>query len=219
MKKRPIKPASNKDKTILSLFDYSGTWSAPYRKAGYNVIQADIKRGIDVFEVMEDVMLQVAEYPGSTVYGVLAAPPCTDFSASGALHWKEKETQPAKYHSYRTRLEFKNTTELSIYLVLATLEIIEQLKPKFYAIENPVGRMAKLIPEIGEPWYFQPWEYGDPWTKKTGIWGKFNKPIKTPVLPVVHKCKTRKAAGEWISEKTGKKVVFISLDKWLDLTL
>jgi hypothetical protein len=28
---------------------------------------------------------------------------------------------------------------------------------------------------LGKPWYFQPWWYGDPYTKKTGLWGNFNK--------------------------------------------
>ena len=32
-------------KTILSLFDYTGNWSEPYRQAGYNVIQQDLKHG------------------------------------------------------------------------------------------------------------------------------------------------------------------------------
>ncbi len=35
-------------KTILSLFDYSGNWSKPYEDAGYNVIRVDKKRGLDV---------------------------------------------------------------------------------------------------------------------------------------------------------------------------
>ena len=37
-------------KTILSLFDASGNWSAPYRRAGYRVIQRDIQLGQDIFE-------------------------------------------------------------------------------------------------------------------------------------------------------------------------
>lgn len=35
-------------KTILSLFDYSGHWSKPYKDAGYDVYQCDIKLGIDI---------------------------------------------------------------------------------------------------------------------------------------------------------------------------
>jgi len=31
---------------------------------------------------------------------------------------------------------------------------------------------------------FQPFEYGDPYTKKTCIWGRFNEPIRKPVTPL-----------------------------------
>jgi hypothetical protein len=178
----------NKHKTILSLFDHSGAWSKPYKDAGYNVIRADIQDGIDVFEVMEDVIYQVVEGNEEgikvTVYGILAAPPCTDFAGSGAWKWKDKETQPANYDGSKT-IEFENTVEHSIGMVLATLEIVAQLKPEgFYVIENPVVRLNKLVPEVGDPWYFQPSDFGDPYTKKTGLYGKFNKPMKTPVLPL-----------------------------------
>lgn len=45
------------------------------------------------------------------------------------------------------------------------------------ALENPFNGRLKEI--IGSPQYvYQPWEFGSPWTKKTAIWGKFNKPQK-----------------------------------------
>lgn len=187
----------NQDKTIISLFDKSGVWSKPYRDAGYNVIQVDIQDGIDIFEFMNDVMQQVREGLEEgvkvTVYGILAAPPCTDFAVSGAWKWAEKENQPADYDNKHT-FEFRNTIEHSIFMVLATLEIIAQLEPEgFYSIENPVGRLNQLVPEVGDPWYFQPSDFGDPYTKKTGLYGKFNKPIKTPVLPLFGSVVTTKS--------------------------
>ena len=137
-----------------------------------------------------------------TVYGILAAPPCTDFSGSGAHAWKRKETQPANYDGSKT-IEFDNTVEHSIGMVLATLEIIAQLQPKFYAIENPVGRIKSLIPEIGEPWYFQPCDFGDPYTKKTGLFGKFNKPVKeSPVLPLFGSMITEKYSSKQKNERS-----------------
>jgi hypothetical protein len=55
---------------------------------------------------------------------------------------------------------------------------------KFWVLENPVGRLQTLRPQLGKPWYFQPHWYGDPWTKKTGLWGKFNKELpKNEVAP------------------------------------
>lgn len=142
-------------KTILSLFDYSGIWSDPYKDAGYRVIKVDIKSGIDILEWDYKAI--------DNVHGILAAPPCTCFSSSGARWWPDMDSS--------------GRTADMVKLVHKTLEIVEYFQPEFYAIENPVGRVRKLVPEIGEPWYFQPCDYGDPYTKKTGIYGKFTKPL------------------------------------------
>ncbi len=69
---------NNSFKTILSLCDYSGAWSNPYREAGYKVIQVDLKLGNDI---------RLFEFIDSQVYGILAAPPCTELGRSLAdLH-------------------------------------------------------------------------------------------------------------------------------------
>jgi len=144
-------------KTILSLFDYTGNWSDPYHQAGYNVIQVDIKLGDDIL---------TWDYLGiKSVHGILAAPPCTDLSSSGARWWKSKDKD--------------GSTERSLQLVDKTIEIIKHFQPQWWAIENPVGRLPKLRPELGRPFWFQPCDYGDPYTKRTGLFGKF-----TPPLPV-----------------------------------
>ncbi len=144
-------------KTILSLFDYSGNWSQPYRENGYDMIQVDIKLGLDIYE------LDYKNLPD--IYGILAAVPCTDFASSGARWYKEKDKD--------------GRTAESIRLLKHTLKIIHFLEPVFWAIENPVGRMNSLIPEMKRygPWYFQPHHYGDPYTKKTGLWGRFVPPL------------------------------------------
>lgn len=61
-------------KTILSLCDYTGAWSDPYRDAGYDVIMVDLANGKDV---------RLLPYPTGRVHGILAAPPCTHFALSG----------------------------------------------------------------------------------------------------------------------------------------
>lgn len=140
-------------KRILSLCDYSGTWSQPYRDAGYEVMQIDIKHGQDI---------RLMGYPGK-VHGILAAPPCTHFSSSGARWWKEKGESAL--------LE-------GLQLVDACLRFVAVCNPTFWVLENPVGRLRHYI---GKPdLYFDPWEYGDPYTKKTCLWGDFNIPVKTP---------------------------------------
>ena len=150
-------------KTILSLFDYSGNWPKYYREAGYDVYSLDIKNGFDILELSREDLPEYA-------YGVLAAPPCTDFASSGAQYWRAKDVD--------------GRTAASLALIDKTLEIIEWVQPHFWALENPVGRLQKLRPQLGKPWYFNPCDYGDPYTKKTGLWGDFNKDLpKNPVAP------------------------------------
>lgn len=61
-------------------------------------------------------------------------------------------------------------------IVMACLRIIQECRPHFWALENPVGYLREYM---GKPRLtFQPWEYGDPWTKRTDIWGQFCIPEK-----------------------------------------
>lgn len=147
----------NSDKVIISLFDYSGNWPSFYKANGYDVYSIDIKHDIDVLTLTKE------DLPDN-VYGILAAPPCTDFSGSGAQYWKAKDAD--------------GRTDQSLALVDKTLEIINWYPElRFWALENPVGRLSKLRPLLGSPWYFQPHWFGDPYTKKTGLWGNFNKDL------------------------------------------
>tara|TARA_R100001594_G_C3894495_1_gene229261 strand:- start:2 stop:580 length:579 start_codon:yes stop_codon:yes gene_type:complete len=145
------------DKTIISLCDYSGNWSKPYKDNGFNVIQVDLHLAQDI---------RLFKKIKKKVYGILAAPPCTEFAGSGARWWKNKNPQ----------LLFDN-----IALVDACFRIIVVHNPKFWVLENPVGR---LVHWIGKPKYiFNPCDYGDAYTKKTCLWGNFNIPKKNPVDP------------------------------------
>ncbi len=152
---------------LISLFDYSGCWSEPYRRAGYRVLQVDKKLGFDIFKWDYKAIRQ------GLVSGILAAPPCTDFAVSGAQYWKTKD--------------MNGTTALSVKQVKKIIEIVKHFNPIFWVLENPVGRLNELIPELKKfgPWYWQPFWFGDRWTKKTGLWGKFNKPkISHKTMPL-----------------------------------
>lgn len=144
-------------KIILDLCGGTGAWSRPYAEAGYDVRIVDIINGQDV---------RLFEFLDEPVHGILAAPPCTHLAASGARWWKEK--------GERALLE-------ALSVVDACLRIVVACRPKWWALENPVGRLSRFL---GPPrLIFQPYEYGDPWAKKTCVWGDFNIPKKRPVEP------------------------------------
>jgi hypothetical protein len=162
----------NLDKTILSLCDFSGAWSEPYRAAGYNVVQVDLKHGDDV---------RLFPFPGR-VHGILAAPPCTAFAGSGAQWW------PAKDADGRT-LD-------GLALIDACLRIVAVSNPVWWALENPVGRLRRWI---GPPaMTFNPCDYGDPYTKKTQLFGRFNTNLpKSPVEPVMIERGGKRGSWMW----------------------
>ena len=143
-------------KVILSLFDYSGNWSKPYRDAGYKVIQVDLKKS------KQDVRL-LKKF--ESVHGILAAPPCTVFANSGA-RWPRTAEDMVE----------------GLSMVDAVLRLVYVHKPVFWALENPIGKLKHYL---GDPLFrFDPCDFGDPYTKKTCLWGRFNLPKKKRVEPV-----------------------------------
>lgn len=187
-------------KTILSLFDYTGNWSSPYRRAGYNVIQQDILLGYDIFDhTIPAANLDRVE--GLHVHGILAAVPCTDFANSGARWWKAKAGQAAPYNG--NNIQFENRLEYFTAMVSAVLLLVEWLSPAWWVIENPRGRIRQLVPEIGQAkLVFQPWQYGDPYTKETWLYGEFNPKLpQNPVLPL-YGSKMHRMSSAWQNERS-----------------
>ena len=118
-------------------------WSKPYKDNGYDVRNITLPK--------YDVRTYISP---DNVYGILAAPPCTQFSLAAGK-----------------KLEDRNIAE-GLKLVNACLKIIWQCKPVFWAIENPVGYLRRFL---GKPIYtFQQWEFGDRGIKPTDLWGYFN---------------------------------------------
>lgn len=144
---------------ILDLCGGTGSWSRPYKEAGYDVRLVTLPDN--------DVRTYV---PLKNVYGVLAAPPCTVFSKAA---WSIKKPE----RRFREGME----------IVRACLNIIWEIQEngaplKFWALENPMGYLYNFL---GKPaFFFQPWQYGETGftaTKRTAIWGYFKEPAKTNV--------------------------------------
>lgn len=202
-------------KTLLSLFDYSGTWSDPFADAGWDVIQWDIKLAdfmdINMFTDCEMVLEMFND-----IDGILAAPPCTDFTVSGNQYWAKKDAN--------------GSTQQSLEMVRQVMRLADLFEPTdldfdgtfFWAVENPVGRMGRLS-GLANPFYFNPCDFAgwlDPspsqlakldkirakggknvtdqendlvlklnaYTKKTGLWGNFNRDLERKFIEPVKTC-------------------------------
>lgn len=162
-------------KIILDLCGGTGAWSRPYKEAGYDVRL--------VTHPDQDVLIYE---PPENVQGILAAPPCTYFSRMRMCRGKPTKEQLAK----------------GLKVVEACMRIIWRCQPEWWALENPQGYLHHWL---GQPLLkFHPWEYGDPWTKRTWIWGKFNIPSK--LFPV-------KSRGRLVGNKKGDKAIAQTFEK------
>ena len=189
----------NSDKIILDLCGGTGSWSKPYKDAGYKVItltlpQYDVRSvhftPISAKNSTHEIMTMGAKNPLENlncevkdIYGILAAPPCTMFSFA------------------RTNAKKPRDLEEGMEIVRACLDIIwkvnerrqstgkKTLPLKFWALENPYHGFLPQF--LGKPAFtFDPWEFGDGYQKRTALWGNFNEPIKTPI-PMTKEAKAK----------------------------
>lgn len=169
-------PVRTGEKVILSLCDRTGNWSRPYLNAGYQVIRVDLQEGQDA---------RLLRHLGEPVHGILAAPPCTHFARSGAPHWARKG-------------EAELLDGLSV--ADACLRAVAIYRPTWWALENPVGRLQDYL---GPPvWKFDPCDFGDPWTKRTWLWGHFTPPV--PLFAPTARRRVEPTEGDVTTRTRGK---------------
>lgn len=160
------------EKIILDLCGGTGAWSRPYAEAGYDVRiitlpEFDVRLFPSRVSKKTRLPKEFESIELLKVYGILCAPPCTVFSGSGAMHKRSDEDMID-----------------GVSIVDACIRLVWVLKPVFWALENPVGKLRKWL---GPPvMSFHPCDYDDPYKKRTLLWGDFNTNLKkNPVKPVI----------------------------------
>lgn len=178
---------TNKGKIILDLCGGTGSWSEPYKKAGYDVRVVTLpENDVRAFKVC------------ANVHGILAAPPCTEFS-------KAKGNLPRDFRG-------------AIEVVNACMKIIHEARIngslKWWAMENPVGFLRQFM---GIPRYsFNQWQFGSHYVKTTDVWGWFNPPhpmIKEMPLSMTKQIGQQSHSQEWSNPKSPKKYAALKLDR------
>ncbi len=111
--------------------------------------------GYNVILVGKDIGVE-NYHPPQDVYGIIANPVCTEFSVAQG---RDKQ----------------GNYEKGLFLVRECQRVIAECNPVFWVIENPAtGRLRDFL---GKPTMtYEPWHFGSPWSKRTALWGVFNKP-------------------------------------------
>lgn len=174
---------------LVSVYDSTGIWAKPYADAGWKVLLWDKQHEGCILENFSHLCWLIEQnLERERLTGLLVQSPCTAFAGSGALHWPEKDQGwPQKHKDGNMDQIFDTFTEYMQGLTWIAFELKQRFDPVFWAFENPVGRIDKLCPELKsyKRLIFQPWWYGDPYTKKTVLYGEFNADLpENPVDPV-----------------------------------
>ena len=166
------------NKIILDLCGGTGAWSKPYKEAGYDVKVVTLPKYdiTNYFLDSSNILIikgtkEMYLYP-EKIYGILAAPPCTQFSFA-------KTT--GKPRNLKEGMEVAIAC-LNIIWICQYQNISSYAKAtssRFWALENPNGLLKR---SLGKPAFeFNPYDFGDNYKKKTHLWGWFNEPKKNPI--------------------------------------
>lgn len=155
------------EKTAVELFCGYGVISKFLERAGFKTWKTDIRKrkGVCMPDLKKDIMqLSRKEIPFEKVSVLWASLPCDCWSyAAGSFHWKDGQPKTQKCLDH-------------IEMLKKTLELIDEIKPEIFFIENPRGKL-RYFPE------FMSWmekhhavcktltysSYGFPATKPTNI--------------------------------------------------
>lgn len=189
----------NSEKIILDLCGGTGAWSKPYRDAGYDVQVITLPEYDVTFSSTSGVKKNSIYFPSRTgkkdlhvqiekIYGILAAPPCTEFS-------KAKTTSPRDFQ------KGMETIEACMQIIWGVQKIH---KLAFWALENPEGLLRRFLGN--PPYHFYQWYFGDcNRNKPTDLWGRFNEPKRKHMIKPEYVVKSaHNKNADWYSNSSAK---------------
>lgn len=174
-----------------------------FRKLGHEAYSCDIQEcsgGHPEWHIMQnaipilngDCNFKTCDNEDHTINGkwdlIVAHPPCTYLTCAGNKWYKPE---------YKNRFPERNRQrELAIQFFMD----IWNADCKHIAIENPQGIMSKKFRKPDQ--YIEPYYFGDPEKKKTGLWLR-GLPLLKPtniVEPIIIKCKSGANEPRWHME-------------------
>lgn len=140
---------------VLVACEYSGRVRDAFIKGGHEAMSCDLLPTEAPGPHYQGDVRDVLSFPWDLM---VAHPPCTHLSVSGARHFEAK------------RLDGRQQAAVSFFMTLAKADV-----PRI-AIENPVCIMSSLWRKPDQT--IQPWQFGHGETKATCLWLKGLPPLR-----------------------------------------
>lgn len=172
--------------TVLELFAGTRSIGKAFEKRGHKVFSVEWDRkfkSIDLYENILKVSAKDIINKFCKPDVIWASPDCTTFSIAAISHHRRKNKITGNLEPISDYAKFCDEVDRH------TIELIKELHPHFYFIENPRGGMRKMEWMQEFPRYTVTYcQYGDFRQKPTDIWTNHPNPKFKPPCKNGDKC-------------------------------
>ena len=171
---------------VLELFAGTRSIGKAFEDAGHEVYSVEWDKNFENIDLYADILTVTAQdildkfgYPDV----IWASPDCTTFSIAAISHHRKKNIETGNLDPVSDYAKFCDKVDRHV------LDLIADLKPKYWFIENPRGGMRKMVWRQGLPRYTVTYcQYGDKRMKPTDIWTNHPDPKFKPPCHNGDKC-------------------------------
>lgn len=164
---------------VLELFAGTRSIGKAFEAKGHKVFSVEWNKDFKNIDLYADIGKLTAEQIISK-FGrpdvIWASPDCTTFSIAAISHHRRRNPDTGNLEPVSEYAKFCDQVDRNV------LQLIKELNPKFYFIENPRGGMRKMDFMQGLPRYTVTYcQYGDTRMKPTDIWTNHPAPQFKPM--------------------------------------
>lgn len=187
MQRAAINPALGGEKMkILELFAGTRSISKAFEARGHETFSIEWSKDFENINLYADVSTITAADIISK-FGhpdvIWASPDCTTFSIAAISHHRRKNPETGNLDPVSDYAKFCDEVDKHV------LQLIQELKPLYWFIENPRGGMRKMEWMQGLPRHTVTYcQYGDTRMKPTDIWTNHPAPKFKPMCKRGDKC-------------------------------
>lgn len=166
---------------VFELFAGTRSIGKAFEARGHEVYSVEWNKDFENINLYADISTLTAEQV-IDAFGhpdvIWASPDCSTFSIAAISHHRRKNPHTGNLDPISDYAKFCDNTDIHV------LELIKELNPRYYFIENPRGGMRKMSWMQGIPRYTITYcQYGERRMKPTDIWTnhpnpKFKPPCK-----------------------------------------
>ena len=183
---------------VLELFAGTRSIGKAFEKKGHKVYSVEWDKNFENIDLYEDInnvtVKDIIKLCGGVPDVIWASPDCTTYSIAAISHHRKKNEITGNLDAVSEYAKFCDKTNKHV------LDLIQELKPEYYFIENPRGGLRKMDFMKGLYRYTVTYcQYGDTRMKPTDIWTNHSNPQFKPMCKNGDDCHEKAPRGS----KTG----------------